>query len=158
MIRPDGKPGKYFVLDEVNSVAIVAEDSDGEGGRIYLVGQTRYPIGQYSWEMITGGSKNEDPLAAAKREPEEEAGVIAKDWILLGYAYPVNGYSSEKTSIFLAKNLTKTETKFDDSEDITVKKESLNKILEMIEKNEISDGLTVFGLLKYLLYKKAIKQ
>ena len=79
MYRPDGKPGKYYYLDDSNAVVIIAEAEDAD---IYLVGQTRYPAGNvYSWEL-PGGSykKNENPLVAAKRELKEETGLIATSW------------------------------------------------------------------------------
>lgn len=153
VIRPDGERGKYFYVDGINSVAVIAEDRDK---KIYLVGQTRYPLGNYfSWEIITGGIVPKDSaLKNAKRELKEEAGIMAKTWVNLGYCYPINGYSSEKCHIFLAKNLVKTNTNHEGTEDIKIKKESLKNILNMIKLNEITCGITVFSIYKYLLFKK----
>lgn len=155
VILPNGKKGKYFVLSDVNSVAIIAEDKDK---KIYLVGQSRYPTGNnYSWEIITGGYRGkEKPLDAAKRELKEEAGIKANKWTSLGYCYPINGYSPEKTSIYLAQNLIKTNANYDESEDITVTRKSLKEILKMIKNNKIACGLTVFAITKYLIYKDKI--
>ena len=155
VIRPDGDRGKYYLIN-AKSIAIIAEDKDGE---IYLVGQTRYAIGNvYSWEVVMGGFKSGTPaLREAKRELKEEAGLLAKKWIGLGYFYPVNGYSSEKTILYLAKDLKKTEQFLDPTEDIITRKEKIDKIVKMIKSNEISCGMTIAAIYKYLLYKDSEK-
>ncbi len=151
VICPNGNKGKYYVVD-MNSVAVIAEDKDGG---IYLVGQTRYPIGNiYSWEVIAGGIKSgASSLVAAKQELKEEAGLLAKKWINLGYFYPGSGYSSERTTLYLAKGLKKTEQSLDSTEDITIRKEKIDKIVKMIKSNEITCGMTIAAIYKYLLYK-----
>lgn len=151
VIRPDGKKGKYFVVDGINSVGVIAEDKDG---KIYLVGQSRYPVGNiYSWEIVSGCFKTgADPLKTAKRELEEEAGVKAKKWIYLGYCHPVNGWGSEVSHVFYAKDLTFGKMNLEGTEDITVKKKSLEEILKMIKKNEITCGLTTSAICKLLIY------
>ncbi|MFA6533755.1 MAG: NUDIX hydrolase [Patescibacteria group bacterium] len=152
VIRPNGTEGKYFLVDGINSVAVIAEDSDE---RLYLVGQSRYPIGNlYSWEIITGGVKQGlDPLVIAKQELEEEAGVVAGKWTDLGYVYPINGYASERCSCFLAQKLTITQAQHEDTEDISIRKENLDKIIEMIRNNKITCGISIATVYKYLLYK-----
>ncbi|MFH1522787.1 MAG: NUDIX hydrolase [Patescibacteria group bacterium] len=151
VIRPDGKKGKYYIVVN-SSVAIVAEDKNGE---IFLVGQTRYPVGnKYSWEIVTGGANDsKSPLSAAKKELLEETGVTARKWIKLGYYYPGNGHSSEKCTIFLAKDLVKGKQQLEGTEDIKAKKEKLKNIIKMIKENKIADGLTIVAIYKYLLYK-----
>lgn len=76
VINPNGKPGKYYYSHGHDAIAVIAEDKNNN---LYLVGQTRYPIGnQYSWEVIGGGiEKGETLLAAAKRELKEETGLEA---------------------------------------------------------------------------------
>ena len=155
VLRPDGDRGKYYLVDGTDSVAVVAEDP---GGKIYLVGQSRYPVGNiYSWEIITGGlKKGMNPLKKAKEELQEEAGLKARQWIKLGYCYPVNGYAAEKCHVYLARGLQHTKTSFEATEDIEIKKEKLEKIIEMIRKNEITCGITVFSIGKYLIYKRLL--
>lgn len=152
VIRPDGNKGKYYVIDS-NSAAIIAEDKDG---KIYLVGQTRYAIGNvYSWEIVMGGHKSgASALAAAKRELKEETGLLAKKWINLGYVYPFNGFSSEKIVLYVAKDLKKTEQLLGPTEDITIRKEGVSRIVKMIRNNEITCGTTTAAIYKYLLYKE----
>lgn len=155
VIRPNGSKGKYFVVEDNNCIAVIAEDKDKN---IYLVGQTRYPIGNiYSWEIITGGiSKNSTSLASAKRELQEEAGVTAKKWTSLGYFYTCNGLVSDKCHIFLARDLINSKQKLDESEDITVKKIPFEKLLHLIKSNKITDGLTIVAIFKYLSFKGVI--
>ena len=152
VIRPDGNPGKYFYLDDLSSVAIIAEDDNGD---VYLVGQTRYPIGNiYSWEIIGGGIESEGALEAAKRELEEEAGLLAKEWIELGHYYVSNAYSSDKAFVFLAKDLKIVESKSDATEDITIKKVCIKELKRMIIDGELTDGFSLAAINKYFLYKK----
>lgn len=116
------------------------------------IGHLELYSNSYSWEVITGGFKSKsDPLDVAKRELKEEAGLIADEWIDLGYYYPVNGYASEKTSIYLARKLRKTKRAPDPTEDISVKKETVERIIEMIRNNEITCGLTIVAIYKYIL-------
>ncbi|NQU77309.1 NUDIX hydrolase [Candidatus Falkowbacteria bacterium] len=151
VIRPDGKAGKYFVVDTSESVSVIACDKDE---KIYLVGQSRYPIGKFSWEIVTGaGDEGVAPLVNAKRELQEEAGLKASKWIKLGHFNPGTGHSSEKCTLFLARGLSKIKPNREPSEDIILRKESLEKILAMINNNEITCGLTITSILKYLLYK-----
>ncbi len=151
VIRPDGKEGKYFVVDGLNSVAVIAQDKDD---KIYLVGQNRYPVGNiYSWEIITGGLKQgSNPLKKAKEELQEETGLLARKWTKLGYINPINGYSSETNYIYLAKNLIVTKSNQEPTENITVKKESLDVILKAIKENRITCGITIVAINKFLLY------
>lgn len=137
VIRPDGNKGKYYVVDGVDSVSVIAEDLDG---KIYLIGQTRYPIGNhYCWEIITGGfKKGENPLKTAEKELQEETGLTASKFIEIGHFFTVEGYASEKNFIYFARDLKQGKQNLEPTEDITVRKESLEKIVEMIKNNEIS--------------------
>lgn len=155
VIRPDGKKGEYYYIDGIDSVAVIAEDNNNY---LYLVGQTRYPIeNRYSWEVVTGGvKKGEDPAQAARQELQEEAGLLANNWIELGHYFPVNGYASEKCFVYLAKELSKTENCLEPTEDITVKKEKVENIIKMIESNKITCGITIAAIYKYLLYKERL--
>jgi ADP-ribose pyrophosphatase len=136
--------------------AVVAEDKQG---KIYLVGQSRYPADNiFSWEIIMGGfRKGADPLKVAKKELEEEAGVRAGKWVSLGYCYPNNGIASEIFHIYYARELSPVKTNFEGTEDIIIKKKSPKEILKMIKKNEITCGITIFATAKYLMYKNKIK-
>lgn len=156
VIRPNGSKGKYFVIDDEGSVAVIAEDGDE---KIYLVGQARYPINNiYSWGVITGEiKKGSSALESAKRELEEEAGITANKWKSLGYFYPDCGRSTDKCYVFLAKELSLKKQNTDDTEDIRVKKSSLTDLLHEIEINNIIDSHAISAIFKYLLFKDVIK-
>lgn len=156
VLRPSKNQGKYYYVDNINSVTIVAEDYDK---KLYLIGISRYPVGNiYSWELVTGGFKpGLNPLQEAKRELGEEIGIIAKKWIKLGVCFPLKGYSSEANHIYLAMDFKYAEPDREETEDITVKKKSLDEILTMIKKDEIDDGMTIYALAKYLIHKNKIK-
>ena len=85
VIRPDGESGIYGVVHYKNTaVGVLPVEED----HVYLVGQYRYPLGRYSWEIPEGGCPEaEEPLRAAKRELREETGLEARNWRMLGEAY-----------------------------------------------------------------------
>ena len=89
VVRPDGEPGIYGVLHFKNmAIGVLPIEKDGS---IYLVGQYRYPLESYSWEIPEGGCpEDEDPLEAAKRELLEETGLTAASWEYSGSAYLSN--------------------------------------------------------------------
>src|ERR1043165_7412655 len=93
VIRPDGEPGIYGVVHYKNiAVGVLAVEDDS----IYLVGQYRYPLEQYSWEIPEGGCpEGEAPLDAAKRELAEETGLRAETWEKMGVAHLSNSVSAE---------------------------------------------------------------
>ena len=122
-----------------------------------MTGQTRYPLGDiFSWELVSGGVDDGDFLETARKELKEEAGLVADEWEKIGHFYPLNGFVNEKCTVFLARDLQKTEQELEPTEDIQIKKESLETILDMIAKNEITDGIAISAIHKYLNYKKII--
>ncbi len=150
VIQPDGRESIYGILEPHNGVAIVAAEDDGQ---IYLVGQSRYPVDNYSWEVPTGGrDSDEEPHLAAKRELLEETGLVAKLWVHIGKAYPYAGIIKETDDYFFASGLSRGESNHDGSEDITIRKEPLSVIEDMIHKGEIMDAMTITAIYKYKLY------
>ncbi|MCF6287421.1 MAG: NUDIX hydrolase, partial [Candidatus Hydrogenedentes bacterium] len=105
VIRPDGQPGIYGVVDCRVATGVLAFSEDDE---LYLVGQYRYALGCYSWEIIEGGAETgEDPLEACKRELQEEAGLVAERWEPLGHEIHLsNCHSSERGFLFVAHGLS----------------------------------------------------
>lgn len=156
VLRPKGGKGKYYVVD-FNSVAVIAEDADG---CIHLVGQMRYPTGNcFSWEIITGGCKEgDDPLSVAKKELQEETGITADEWIRIGIFNPMNGVSSATTHIFLARGLRQGAATPEETEDFVHAREPLNQIKQMIAEGQITCGITITTIYKYILSGYAASQ
>ena len=145
VIRPDGKPGIYGVVETRIATGIVALD---EADNIYLVGQFRYATNEYSWEIIEGGSdRGESAEQAASRELREEAGLIAADWRQLGgEVHLTNCHSSEVGVLFLARQLTHTQSEPEGTEELEIKKIPFAEAQRMIETGEIKDAMTIIGI------------
>jgi 8-oxo-dGTP pyrophosphatase MutT (NUDIX family) len=101
--RPDGTPGEYFTVVNEPAVFVVAVDGDD---RVVLVRLYRYTSGTWSLEVPAGRTDGEDPLAAARRELAEEAGLAASTWRHLGVLHPANGLLAEDNHVFLATGLS----------------------------------------------------
>lgn len=146
VINPSGGQNLYGKVFYKNvAVAIVAMD---DRDHTYIVGQHRYTLGEYSWELPMGGAPlNEDPLAAAKRELKEETGLQAKTWRELMRVHPSNSVTDERGVIFLAEGLTEGELELEETEDITVRRLPLTEALAMVDRGEITDAVSVAGLL-----------
>lgn len=146
VITPTGKDGIYGVVSFKNkAIGIVPIDQEGN---IYLVGQYRYPLDEYSWEIPEGGGPaNEEPLETAKRELKEETGFTASKWTLLSKIHTSNSVCSEEGYLFLAEGLKAGETAFDETEIIKLKKIPFKEAVEMVMRSEITDSLSVAGIL-----------
>ena len=147
VIRPDGEPGIYGVVETRIATGVVALSELNE---VYLVGQFRYPTEVYSWEIVEGGAdEGEDPLAAAKRELKEEAGIIARDWDELGPEFHLsNCISSERGRLYLARDLELGEADPEGTEVLKLKKIPFIEALCMVDSGEIVDAVTIIGLLR----------
>lgn len=149
VLNPNGQPGIYGKVHFKNiAVSVVPID---EEGNTYLVGQERYTIGQYSWELPEGGcliESGESPLEAAKRELLEETGLIAATWTCLGEVFLSNSVTDEKAVIFLAQHLQQKIAQPEETEVLQLRKLPLQEAIDMAKKGEITDGLSVISLLK----------
>jgi len=146
--RPDGLPGIYGVVHFKNlAIGVIAIDAEDY---VHLVGQYRYVLNQYSWEIPEGGCpEGEDPLGAAQRELAEETGLQAEEWELLGEADLSNSVTDEHAFWFLATGLVQGEARPDGSEVLARRRVLLEEALEMIDRREILDALSIIGLLHY---------
>ena len=95
-----------------------------------------------------GGPLNIEPLASAKRELKEETGLIANQWQELMKLHTSNSVTDERGIIYLAKDLSQGETEFEDTEDLLIQKLPLDEAIERVLSGEITDAISVAGLLK----------
>lgn len=113
--------------------------------------QYRYAIGDFAYELPAGKlDLNENPVEGAIREFEEECGYKANNMYSLGFIYPAFGFSDEKLHLFYTDDFVKTNTRFDEDENIETIFMDLDEVLNMIDTNEISDAKTICSIYKYL--------
>lgn len=148
VINPAGGNGIYGKVHFKNkAIGIVALD---ENNNTWLVGQWRYTLNEWSWEIPEGGGPlNDDPLQSAKRELKEETGLIANRWTLIQRVHLSNSVSDEEGFIFLAEDLTHGESELEETEaDMKIQKLPLNDVVTMVLDGKITDSLTVMAILK----------
>jgi 8-oxo-dGTP pyrophosphatase MutT (NUDIX family) len=149
VIKPNGEPGIYGKVHFKNiAIAVLPIDKDGN---TYLVGQYRYTINAYSWELPEGGCLDELPLEAAKRELKEETGLIAEKWTFLGDHYLSNSVTDEKSMMYLAENLSIKESEPEPTEILQIKKIPVQVAIQMALNGEIKDVLSATTLMTYAL-------
>lgn len=118
----------------------------------WIVGQYRFPINEYTWEIPEGGGLvNTNPLDSAKRELLEEAGLIAEKWELIQELQMSNSVTDEIAFIYLARGLKFANAKPDLNEVLQIKKIPFSKLVQMVMNNEIKDSITVTATLKLKL-------
>lgn len=150
VINPSGGDGIYGVVHFKNyAIGIIALD---EEGNTWIVGQHRYPLNIYSWELPEGGGDLKDTLLeSAKRELKEEVGIFAEKWTKLLEIHTSNSVTDEFGVVFIAQNLTFGETEHEETEDIAIRKLHFSELVEMVMKGEITDSITVAAVLKLQL-------
>ena len=157
VLNPAGNPGIYGVVHFKNiAIGIVALD---ETQHIYLVGQYRFPLNEYSWEVPEGGAPvGTLPLDSAKRELLEETGLVAEQWTMIQRMHLSNSVSDEDCYIFLARGLTQHEAEPEETEQLHVKKLPFEQVYEMVNSGAITDAISVAAVLKIKLLLLEEKQ
>lgn len=147
VINPADRPGIYGTVHFKNlAIGIIPLDVDYN---TWIVGQWRFPLNSYSWEIIEGGGPLKDsPLESAKRELKEETGIVAEKFTLLCNMHTSNSATDEYCHIYLAQNLTFEESEPEESEDLLVKKLPFETVYQMVMNGEITDSLSMVGILK----------
>ena len=148
VVQPDGRPGIYGVVHFKNTaIGVLPID---EEGKICLVGQYRYALESYSWEIPEGGcSQGETHLDAAKRELIEETGMVASNWTQLGSAHLSNSVSDELAIYYLATGLTRGIPRPEGTEQLAYKHVTFDQALDMVMTGEITDALSILAITNY---------
>ena len=146
VVNPGGGRNDYGHVHFKNkAVAILPLDKEGN---TWLVGQDRYTLGTFTWELPMGGAPlAESPLDAAQRELREETGLSAAKWTEVMRLHTSNSITDEVGIVFVAEELTEGPSDLDETENIELRKLTLAEALQMIERGEITDAITVAALL-----------
>lgn len=148
VVNPSGGKGIYGKVHFKNkAVGVIPIDTDGN---TWLVGQYRYTLNEYSWEIPEGGCPiGIEPLDAAMRELKEETGLTANKWTLLMRIHTSNSVTDEEGFVFLAEDLSQGADDREETEaDLIVKKLSLKEAIAMAMNGEITDSISMAGLMK----------
>lgn len=150
VINPAGGEGIYGKVHFKNAaIAVIALDEDRY---TYLVGQHRFVLDAYSWEIPEGGCpEGEAYLDAAKRELQEETGLVAGNWTELMRMHLSNSVSDEFGILFLAQNLKQGPSAPEDTEDIRMQKLPFETVVKMVEEGRITDALSIIAIQKIQL-------
>jgi 8-oxo-dGTP pyrophosphatase MutT (NUDIX family) len=150
VINPSGGKGIYGKV-HFKSIAVGAFPLDKDLNT-YLVGQYRFTIDQYSWEIPEGGGDfGVDPVESAQRELLEETGLVAEEWSPLVEMHLSNSVTDEYAIIYLARKLSQHMASPEETEQLQVKKLPFEEAYRMVERGEIMDSMSVAAILKVKL-------
>lgn len=147
VINPGGGKSLYGKVSFKNkALGIIPIDIEGN---TWLVGQYRYTLNEYSWEIpMGGGPLNEDVLDAAKRELQEETGFVAKKWTKIMRIHPSNSVTDEEGFVFIAEDLQQGDSAFEETEDLQIKKMPFSQAVQWVMDGKITDAISIAGILK----------
>jgi 8-oxo-dGTP pyrophosphatase MutT (NUDIX family) len=150
VLNPSGGAGIYGVVHfKGHALGIVAIDPQGN---VLLVGQYRFPLSAYSWEIPQGGGSHTVPLIeSAQRELREECGLAAKNWLeILGMDLS-NSVTDERGTAFLAWDLTEGSAEPEDTEQLQVARVPFWDAIQRVKTGEIRDSVTISSLFRVAL-------
>jgi 8-oxo-dGTP pyrophosphatase MutT (NUDIX family) len=150
VLRPDGSPGIYGVVHFRNLAAGVVAIDDAD--RVLLVGQHRYTLDAYSWEIPEGGvPAGEDPLAGARRELLEETGLVASAWREIGRFHLSNSVTDEAGVLWLATGLRQEEADPEATEELELRWVSFAEALAMTLDGRVTDAMAIMAIQRLAL-------
>ena len=146
---PSGHPGVYGVVSPQNfALGVLPVFSDGS---ILLVGQYRYPLDRYSWEMPEGGgAKHVDPMVSIARELREETGHEALSWLEIADVSLSNSVTDERAICWVAWDLTPLQggAEPESTEDLALWRVPFNQLVQLVWSGEVFDSMTVITVTK----------
>jgi 8-oxo-dGTP pyrophosphatase MutT (NUDIX family) len=147
VLNPAGRHGQYGkICFKSQAVVIAALEDDGS---VYLVGQHRYTLGSYSWELPKGGAPlTEDLLAAAQRELREETGLVAKTWRQLLRVHISNSVTDEVGTLFVAQDLEQGPAQPEETEQLVIRRVPFAEAVKRVRAGEITDVVSVAAILQ----------
>ncbi len=150
VLNPNGGPGIYGVVHFKNlAIGIVAMDDEGH---IYLVGQYRFALEQFSWEIPEGGGPLDvDPLDSAKRELLEETGLVARHWKPIVQMHLSNSVSDEVGIVYLARGLEQQAPQPEETEQLSIQKIPFEAAYQLVKNYKITDSLSIAAIQKIKL-------
>lgn len=156
VVTPTGTDGVYGVVSKPLALGVVAVDDDD---RVVLVGQWRYPLDRWSWEIVEGGlDDGESPHEGIARELAEEAGLGAGTWTELT-DQPIalsNSVTDEEARLWLATDLHPVEAVSDDpTELLWVTRRPFDEVRDACLDGRIDDAMTVLGVLLADAHRRA---
>lgn len=146
-VQADGSEGVYYYVDMAGSSAAIPWFDDGT---TVLVRVHRYLLRRDLWEFPIGGMRpGDDPLATARHELQEEAGLLAREWTLLGRFAPYKGVSTEVCHFYLARGLSEVGQHLEPSERIRPVRMPFAEARARLLEQEIGDGQSMGGLMLF---------
>jgi 8-oxo-dGTP pyrophosphatase MutT (NUDIX family) len=157
VIDPSGGKGIYGKIHFKNvAVGVIPIDDENH---TWLVGQFRFPLQQYSWEIPEGGAQvGTAPLLSAQRELKEETGLTAGHWEEFLTMHLSNSVADELAIVYLATELQAGTASPEETEQLQVKRVPLETAFSMVAKGEITDAISVAALIKLQVQYKQSKQ
>lgn len=150
VLNPSGKPGIYGTV-HVKHLALGIVPLD-DSMNTWLVGQHRYALDAYSWEIPEGGGPpGSEPLESAKRELAEETGIQAERWDLVQEMHLSNSITDERSLIYVARGLSFGDPQPEETEALAVWKLPFEEALQMVLDGAITDACSVAGLMRVKL-------
>jgi 8-oxo-dGTP pyrophosphatase MutT (NUDIX family) len=147
VLNPSGGKGIYGKVHFKNkAIGVIPLD---EELNTWIIGQYRYTLNEYSWEIpMGGGPASLSPLEGAKKELKEETGFSAQKWRQILKIHTSNSVTDEVGYVYIAEDLTKGETSFDETEELEVKKIPFTEAVAMVMEGKITDAISIAGILK----------
>ena len=150
VVDPTGKEYSLRIITIMDGASVLPMDDEEN---VYLAEEFHYGFGETLTEAVAGGiDEGEDPLEAAQRELEEEAGIVAKEWTDLGRSAAITSYMHHVQNLYLARGLTFTGQKLDSGEVIKVKKLPFKEVVQAVMESKILDAYTCVLILKAAKY------